>query len=60
MRESVLADFFMGRVTARQLAHDLHGSNKRISEIQTTTEIEDLATPFLVTREMAVALCDVS
>ncbi len=58
MRESVLADFFMGRVTARELADDVHGSTKRVSEIQTTTQIEDMASPFLVTRKMAIALCD--
>lgn len=58
MREAVLADFFRGRVTARELAVDLRGSTTRVSEIQTTTEIEDMTAPFRVTREMAIALCD--
>jgi hypothetical protein len=58
MRESVLADFFMGRVTARELSNDVRGSIKYVSKIETKIKIEDMATPFLVTREMAVALCD--
>ncbi len=58
MHESVLADFFLGRVTTRDLAEDVRGATKRVSDIQSTTEIKDMDSRFMVTREMAIALCD--
>jgi hypothetical protein len=58
MHEEVLADFFLGRSTAEQLARDLEGSRRKLSEVHTVTEIKDMANRFLVTRAMAVALCD--
>jgi hypothetical protein len=58
MREAVLADFFVGRVTTRELAEDVRGSTTRVSATQSTTGIENMGSRFLVTREMAIALCN--
>src|SRR4051794_28136134 len=58
MREAVLADFFKGVVGARQLAKDVRGSTRRVSNIKSTTEIEDMSERFLVSGEMAAALCE--
>jgi len=58
MREAVLAGFFMGRLTAKELADDLRGSQRSVSATHAAVEIEDMTTPFLVTRGMAIALCD--
>jgi len=58
MREAALANFFVGRLTAAELAQDVHGSIKQVSDLQRITEVEDMKCRFLVTREMAIALCD--
>ncbi len=58
MRESILSLFFQGQATALDLANDLSGSRKQISEIETIIQIEDMQERLVVTREMAVALCD--
>lgn len=58
VREEVLARFFKGRATPAELARDLKGSEQRVSDIQSIVEIEDMQEEFVVTRGMAVALCD--
>lgn len=58
MREQILADFFVGTVTAAELAADLAGAEKRIAEHTSLVRIEDMAGEFTVTREMLIALCD--
>jgi len=57
MQEAVLAEFFKGRIAARELANDVRGSRHKFGTVR-TTEIVDMSEPFLVTRAMAVALCD--
>ena len=37
MRETVLADFFKGAASARELAEDVRGSTKRVTQIQIAT-----------------------
>ncbi len=58
MCETGLADFFLGRATARELADDVRGPTRRDTAIRSTTEIENVSAPLLVTRDMAIALCD--
>lgn len=58
MREEVLAGFFNGTTTAARLASDLSGSEVRVSDIESFVKIEDMQQEFVVTKEMALALCD--
>ena len=58
MREDVLARFFNGKATSAELARDLNGSEERVSDIESVVNIEDMQEELVVTREMAVALCD--
>jgi len=58
MKEETLARFFEGRVTAADLANDLRDSETQVSEIRSTVEIKDMQEEFVVTRDMALTLCD--
>jgi len=58
VREEVLASFFNGRTTPAELARDLKGSEQQVSDIESIVEIEDMQEEFVVTRDMAVGLCD--
>ena len=58
MREQILADFFVGRATAAELAADLAGAEERSAERTSIVRIEDMAGELTVTREMLMALCD--
>ena len=58
MHETSLAQFFLNRLPATALANDVKGSTHRISEIRASIEIKDMPGLFLVTRAMAIALCD--
>lgn len=58
MHEEVLARFFEGRATAAELAEDLDGSEYRLSEIESVVKIADMQREVIVTRAMAIALCD--
>jgi len=58
MREEVLAHFFMGTATSSQLANDLNGAEQTISGGEIEVNIQDMQDGFVVTREMAVRVCD--
>lgn len=58
MREKILAEFFSNRLSAADLAVDLKVSVHRVTDTHCGVLIEDMGTPFCVTRGMAVLLCD--
>lgn len=58
MREEVLACFFMGTATSSQLANDLNGFEQEISESESVVSIQDMQDEFVVTREMALKVCN--
>src|SRR5579862_4299917 len=58
MREQTLRRFFEGTATARELARDISGSDRRASPNVTITSIEDMDDEFDLTATMAVRLCD--
>ena len=58
MKEAVLRDFFLGKVSAAELAADVKGSRKMVSAIQSQTAIVDMDSEFEVTPEMLIKLCD--
>jgi hypothetical protein len=58
MREVILRDFFLGRITPPELAADVRGSTKQVGAISFVTEIEDMDDEFSVTRQMLVSLCE--
>ncbi|HZR66415.1 MAG TPA: hypothetical protein VFA85_14815 [Terriglobales bacterium] len=58
MREEILKKFFLGEVSATELAADLSGSTKRLTKIVSNISIEDMEGQFVVTRPMLVLLCD--
>jgi hypothetical protein len=58
MDESVLRDFFLGKVSGAQLAADVSGSTTHPESKVSVVHIRDMEEPFTVTRPMAVALCD--
>ena len=58
MREEISARFFEGSVTGAELARDIEGSEKRLSDVASLAKIEDMKRDFTVTKEMAIALCD--
>jgi hypothetical protein len=58
MREQVLRQFFEAKSTAAELARDVAGSTKKTSPITSVISVEDMDDDFMVTTDMAVALCD--
>jgi len=58
MREEVLAAFFAGTASAAELATDLAGAEERVSDVESLVKIKDMRSELVVTREMAVRLCD--
>ncbi|MFZ0579502.1 MAG: hypothetical protein WBY69_05650 [Candidatus Acidiferrales bacterium] len=58
MREVILRDFFLGRITPPELAADVRGSVKKVGAISFVAEIEDMDDEFSVTRQMLVSLCE--
>lgn len=58
LKETVLACFFRGEVSAADLARDIAGSEQRVDSIRRNVYIEDMEAEFIVTREMALSLCD--
>jgi len=58
MSESVLRDFFQGRVSAQDLTADVSGSVERISAITSLHRISDMDGQFALSRQMLVSLCD--
>jgi hypothetical protein len=58
MRETVLRDFFLGRVTPFALARDVLGSKKKVGAISYVVEVEGMEGEFSITREMLVSLWD--
>lgn len=58
MREQVLRQFFEAKSTAAELARDIAGSTKKTSPITSVTSVEEMDDNFMVTTDMAVALCD--
>jgi hypothetical protein len=54
----MLADFFVGRIGAGELASELRCSEQQIDAIKRCVTIEDMKTDFLVTRDMAPRVCD--
>jgi hypothetical protein len=58
MREIVLRDFFLGRITPSALAKDVEGSKKKVGPINWVVEIEDMESQFQVTPQMLVSICD--
>jgi hypothetical protein len=53
MRETVLRDFFLGRITPVALARDVCGSKKKVGAISYVVEVEDMEGEFSVTRELS-------
>src|SRR5277367_5402815 len=58
MRELILRRFFEGTCTGAELATDVAGAVKKMSEVNSAISIEDMDENFVVTSEMAVRLCD--
>lgn|SRR5579863_6651831 len=58
MNESVLRDFFLGRVQPAALAADIRGSIKLLTAVEAAVEIEDMHDEFAITCPMLVSLCD--
>ena len=58
MREAVLRDFFLGKVSAADLAADVKGSRRMVSTIESRTTIVDMDGQFDVSPEMLIKLCD--
>lgn len=58
MRQQVLAAFFAGAASAAELATDLAGAEERVSNIESLIKIKDMQSELVVTREMALRLCD--
>ena len=58
MHEEILARFFEGEISGKELADDLEGSERRLSDVATVTRVEDTGEGFTVTRDMAIRLCD--
>ena len=58
MREKVLRDFFLGKVSAADLSKDIEGSRRRVRDTAWVVDIEDMETRFEITRSMLIVLCD--
>jgi hypothetical protein len=58
LKEAILAQFFEGAISGAVLANDLAGSEEHASPLQSTVTIEDMQEEFVVSREMAIRLCD--
>ena len=58
MKETCLAQFFRGEITAHGLALDIQGSEEKVDAVRQNIFIEDMAHQVAVTRGMAVELCD--
>jgi len=58
MRETVLREFFEGKVTAAELARDVAGSTTSTGQRTSLVSIEDMDEEFVVSANMAVSLCD--
>jgi hypothetical protein len=58
MKEETVADFLRGEISATSLADDLAGSEERSNATQRRILIEDMEEDFVVTRPMAISLCD--
>jgi hypothetical protein len=58
MHEANLRDFFLDRITARELARDLEGSTSQPVPNVTKHHIVDMDEQFEITPQMAIKLCD--
>ena len=58
MKETRLAQFFRGELTAHDLAVDIQGSEEKVDAVRRNIFIEEMPHEFAVTRGMAVELCD--
>lgn len=58
MKESRLAEFFRGEITAHDLAVDIQGSEEKADAVRRNIFIDEMPHQFDVTRGMAVELCD--
>jgi hypothetical protein len=58
VRETILAGFFLGEVRATELAQDVAGSEEQLDGKRRHVYIQEMDADFVVTREMAIALCD--
>ena len=73
MREEILKRFFQGEITGTDLAKDVAGSAKEVTDLESipnldipgskvgkyvSVEIEDMEEEFVVTRSMLLSLCD--
>ena len=58
MREQILRQFFQGKSSAAELAHDVSGSTRQSTPTISVTSVEDMTEDFQVTADMAVMLCD--
>jgi hypothetical protein len=58
MCEETLRRFFVGEVCPAELAADVAGSTKRVTNLVSWQKIEDMNALFAVTRPMLIALCD--
>ena len=58
MREQILRQFFEGRSSVAELAHDVSDSTRASTPTTSITSVEDMAEDFQLTAGMAVMLCD--
>jgi hypothetical protein len=58
MDERILANFFLGKITERELASNVAGSVTHPAKKVSVVHVRDLDKPFFITRQMAVLLCD--
>ena len=58
MNERTLKDFFLGRISAKDLASDVAGSVSHHPENVTVVHIRDMDDSFVINRQMALSLCD--
>lgn len=58
MREQILRQFFEGRSSAVELAHDVSGSTRESTPTISISSVEDMDQDFRVTADVGVMLCD--
>jgi len=58
MREEQLRQYFLGKVSANELAEDVYGSVVQVDDVISTVQITDMRDSFLLIRPHIVRLCD--
>jgi hypothetical protein len=58
VNESTIAAFLLGKAEADTLAAELESSAERLDAISQQISVKDMATDFLITRDMGIRICD--